>query len=275
MNFFAALLFAWGLERAQLIVCAPNYESLYNGLGAVNLVLRRETKAPMAYRVLVPWLIWFSETVLKTKNEDRAIVYEVIKIGLNACALWAVGEAFGVGAALGTAVLLLLTFYYDYWDWAVEMAGVVLAATGRIELALPGALLLGFSRETAPLAAVAFFLKTFDAPLSFVVLCAAVLPMAGVRLYVGRRALYCDRWQIRYNLDLLKNILKVVPVFYSPTFISVFLSVACVIGAAFRVWNDATWLVPLAAIGAGWTLAKADETRVFSLALPWIVTLFL
>jgi hypothetical protein len=265
------LVIGLALERAQMIISAPNYSSLYNGFGVIDLVNERRAKAPMAYRVLVPWLIQLAEA-LGVKVNNRIVVYETLKVILNSLAIWSVWTAWGMPVALVTAILLLLTFAYDYWDWAPELTGIALAMTGRWELAIVGVILAGFSRETALLSPAAFFLKTGNPYVSIAlsILCVSVL--AFIRVYVGKRDLYCDRFQWRYNLGLFKDFFRWKPFFLSPIFCSTVITALILAGTAFMPTG---WPIPLIVLAAGWVLAKADETRIFTSCLPWVAVVLL
>jgi hypothetical protein len=275
MSIVLALALAWGFERAQMIISAPNYGTPANGYGAIDLTMRREIKAPMAYRVLGPLVVTWIERLTRL---PRIGIYQDFKLALETLAFWSVGQAFGAPVAMLTAVLLLLTVKYDYWSWAAELAGLSLALTGRLELAIPGVILYALSRETAPLAAAAYYLATFDALGAGAVLFACALTLLGIYGVVGKRELYCARWQWHYNKDLFKNFLdgdfwRMGQWFHQDIFIACSLTVLALVQAATALqW---TGLVPLALLGAGWTMAKADETRIFSAALPWVALLIL
>jgi hypothetical protein len=261
-----SLLFAWCFERVHMIVAAPNYGSLYNGFGAIDLTARRETQAPMAYRVLVPWLIRLLER-LGLPQTRRLDAYQTLKILLEALAFWAIWRAWSLPVALASFLLLLVTIKFDYWDWAAELSGLALAMTGDLSLALPGAMLAGLSRETALLVPAAYLLRTGDLGGGACVLLAALLPLIFVRVYVGRRKLYCARWQLPYNLSLFRAFFKWQPLYHSEICIALVLSALSLTAI---IHLPPAWPVPLAVLVAGWTLAKSDETRVFSAALPWL-----
>lgn len=271
MDGLIALLMGWAFERAHMIMSAPNYDSLYNGFGAIDLVNERRAKAPMAYRVLFPWLV----ALLEKAGLRRIAAYQGLKVLFNALAFWSVMQAFGLPAALLTAVLLLLTVKFDYWDWMPEMIGVCLALSGSLPLALAGAALAALSRETALVCPVAFLLAGGGWPGFFAVLLVTALVLLAVRAYVGKRELYCERFQIRYNLGLFQHFRnKEFWVWGQWYHQDIFIACALTLLGLASAWGQG-WvgLVPLAFLAAGWTLAKADETRVFSAALPFIAAM--
>lgn len=259
-SLITAIFFGWCFDRAQMVMSAPNYGALWNGFGCIDLVNRREARAPMAYRVLVPWL------VALLKRFDRLAVYQTLKFISVVYAFWAVIEWIGVIGALVTFFILLVTVQFDYWDWAIELAGIALAMQGGLIGAAVGIALLALSRETWVLVAAAFYLVTGDLLGTFVLVLIGGGIFLAVRLIVGKRSLYCKRFMIRENWKLIKDIRKYNIVYYVPAFISLVLT-ALVIGAVTKL--PAGWPIPLVILAAGWSMGKADEPRIFSAALPW------
>ncbi len=272
MQALLAVVMAWAFERAQMIISAPNYSSPWNGFGCIDLVNEHRAKAPMAYRVLVPWLVWGFEKI----GVRRIAAYQAWKITLESMAFYSVGIVFGAPAALLAALLLLLTIKYDYWDWAAEMFGIFSALSGNLELAMFGTAAHGLSRETVFLSPVAYFLKTGDMRGAVGLLAVAVVTFCIPRLWAGRKPLYCERWQVRYNLELFrafasKEFWAWGQWFHQDIFIACALS-GLAIGGALR---HPQGVIALVALAAGWLMGKADETRIFSAALPWAAWLIL
>lgn len=260
-----SIFLGWLLERAQTVMCANNYGAPSNGFGAIHITNNRTALAPMAYRVLVPWLVWLIERIFPEKN--RILYYQALKLLLSILVVWAVWVAWSFEVMLVFMLLLLLTFKYDYWDWAAEMAGIALAMTGDLAMALPGAVLHGLSRETALLTPVVYYTRTGDLKGALVIGAAAALTLISVRMIVGPRKLYCNRFMIRENIEALMNIHKWVPFWQSDIFMSVAVSA---LALAALISFPTGWIAPVAILGAGWTMAKADETRVFTPVLPWV-----
>jgi len=260
------LLFALLIDRVQYIVAARNYRSTYSGLGAVDSVLARKALAPMAYRVLVPWLVWLGERVVPAETR-KVVLYEPLKIALLWACLWAASWVLGETAALVLGLLWLATLLFDYWDWAVETLALILALSGALPAALVGAALLALSRETAPLVAVTYGFATGDWRGAALVLALALALMALVRLWAGRKKLYCERWMWRRNWRELKAAMRVQPVYLNNMAMTVLVTVL-------TLWAVAqglpAWPVPLALLAAGWSMAVAAETRVFAGCLIWV-----
>jgi hypothetical protein len=270
VSIFLALFIGWAMERVQMVMCAHNYEAMWNGYGAIEITNRREAKAPMAYRVLVPWLIWLIEYIQKIikVNIPRINYYQVIKIFLNAYVVWAVAQGWGLMVALMVAAIIPITFKYDYWDWTLELGGIALAMSGRLELAIAGGILAGLSRETAIAIPVAYLLKTYDITGAGYVLLAVAIPLITVRLLVGKRELYCSRWMIKENLAELKRFFKWVPWFQSEYFISM-LIVGLTLSAVL-ITKPIGWPIPLMIVAAGLTMGRLEENRTMIVCLPWI-----
>jgi hypothetical protein len=276
MPFLFCLFLAYLLDRAQIKMCAGNYGSQFNGLGCVDNVNRRVALAPMAYRVLVPWLIWLAERIVPSLRSRRLdVLYEPLKVLLLAVALWATQAALGTMAMLALAAMLPATFTFEYWDWEVELAGLALALTGNLELSLIGGGLAALSRpETAPLVALVYGLRTGDVSGTAAVGAVVTLLALAVRLWVGRRRLYCSFWMWRRNIAELCALAKWHPWYLSNLAVTVAVTaftLAAVVYAIAGGWAGWTWLVPLAFLGAGWLAGVAAETRIFIPCLLWVV----
>lgn len=261
------IIIGWAVERAQMVSSAWNYGTIYNGIGAADSIMRRDIKAPMAYRVLVPILLSFIEKLTGVK---RIVIYEILKWFLNSATLYAIYMAFGLSTAMVSALLFLVTFKYDYWDWAPEVIGVMFAMTGNLALAVAGGVLHAMSRETAPLTPLMFFLVTGNIAHTAIITAATLGTMAVVRIIVGKRELYCDRVMVKRNAKELIESMKYYPVFFSEGVISIVLTV---FGIAGGVQLGGLFIVPLATAVAGWTLAVASETRVFAVLVPFAANL--
>lgn len=284
MSIWLALMIGFAMERAQMIMCARNYNVLWNGYGSIGITNHRSALAPMAYRVLVPWLIAFIERVEKILKVDtrwigkqRITWYQAIKIVLNAYVVWAVAQGWGLEVALLSAGLIVMTFKFDYWDWALELGGFALAMSGRLELAIAGGVLAGFSRETAIAIPVAYLLNTFDLYGSGYVLLAVAIPLITTRLWAGRKELYCKRWMIKENIwgarnteiqTGLKSLFKWSPFFLSEYFISLLIVVLTL--AAVLVDIPVGWPIPLLIVAAGLTMGRIEENRTMVVCIPWI-----
>jgi len=267
VNLLWAFLVAFCFERAEFMMTFANMGAMVNGFGAIDITNNRQAAAPMAYRVLVPWLVGFFEKIFHVPAEGRVDVYTFLRLLLVTLAFFGVAQAWGLAVMVVTAFLLLLTVKFDYWSWAAELAGISLAMTGDLTLAVLGTIVHGFSRETVFLVPLAYYCKTSDLGGTFVLGSLSAAIFFFIRLAVGGRRLYCDRFMFKANLSGLQKLLKQAPIFYGDSLLAVLISAAAVVSIASLPTG---WPIPLALLGAGWVLAKADETRVFSAVLPWI-----
>lgn len=258
------------LDRAQLQIGAFSYQSFFNGFGTIDGINQRNIKAPMAYRVLVPWLIRLLEHLIPPLTSFRLTVYEVLKIISLMLALTACHLALGLTGALLVGALLPMTFGFDYWCWAIELMAFAVALSGSMPLTIFGVLALSLSRETAPLVPLTYGLITQDwiGASGLLVICGCA--MLAVRLYVGKRPLYCDRVMIRRNLQELKYFFKAEPILMDYSVMAVLLSAATIalVGSGRA---GAAWPIPLIILMLGWTMGIARETRIFTPVLLWVV----
>lgn len=249
------------------MVTGQNYNATTNGFGAINGVLQRTGNAPQVYRVLVPWLIGAFEKGFGYNLKRRLILYESIKLVLLMGALWSIGRVIGIRAALLVAALLPLTFHFDYWDWIVEIGAFAACLSGNFYLALAGAILLAFSRETAPLCAVIFYMKTHIWYLSFGILVDSLVWLWMVRMIQGKHALYCDRIYFKRNMKEISRMFLRTPWFLGDIFMSLVITIATLWACYMQV---TAWPVALALLVAGWVFGLASETRIFTATLLWI-----
>jgi hypothetical protein len=263
------LLIALALDKAQLVIATPGYGLPYCGLGTVDGVNQRRLLAPMAYRVLVPWIIGFVEAVVRPLRTRRLEVYEALKITLMALAFWSIEMALGIRTALIVAALLPMTFSFDYWDYAVELGALAMAVGGNMQGAVIGGVLLALSRETAPLVPVTYLLATGDANGTLVIALATGLTMLGVRLRIGYRKLYCDRFMWAGNWKEVRAIFKCTP-WYTSNIAYSLLVTGLVVALVFLGRLGPTWPIPLVLLAAGWAMGVAYETRIFAGCLLWI-----
>lgn len=264
-----ALLIGLCFDRAQMGISLANYDSLANGFGVIDMTVRKKIKAPMAYRILVPYLVTWTEKLLKTDPEYRMFIYQAFKAFFVVLAAWSVIHVFGIMAALITFIILLATVQYDYWDWSIELTAVVLAAGGLFIPALLVGILFAFSRETSLITGIIYLVATGDWYGALIITAIIGMILFSVRKFIGKRELYCDRFMWKYNLGLYKNFFKWKPFLYSPLFVSS----AITIGTVLSVLIMPKYFPVLILLLAGWILAKADEPRIFSACIPFIAIL--
>ncbi len=255
------LFLAWLLDAVQFNVAVLNYQSIYNGFGAIDSIRKRRALAPMAYRVLVPWLVGWIE------DEGRRLwAYEGVKVALMGAGLGAISWQFGPVAALIAAVLWVPTFRFDYWDVYAEFLALALTLTGRLPLALLGGAVGALSKETCGIIPFLYYSLTRDALGASFVALACWGSFVVVRARVGYKRMYCDRVMLRQNWEDLKKLRE--GWFLSPAFISCAITLtALVCFVTGNVRGD--WVVPVLLV-AGWVCGRIVEPRIFLSVTIWI-----
>lgn len=270
MTIWLALLIGFILERIQVIICGNNYDTMFNGYGAIDTTNNRSTLAPMQYRVLVPWMVALYE---KLGGKRRIVFYEIIKVIFTAAAIYSVSLAWNRDVAILTAVMLTMCFRYEYWDWGPELVGFALTMTGHVEYAIVGILFHGLSRETVLILPVLYWLRTGDLfqsiMLGILTGCVYAIP----RIWGGPKKLYCDRFYPKRNLELLKEILIWEPWFLGWTVFSIVCAALALI-AVFTTYPTG-WQVVLIMIITSTAMGMIDETRIYGAIFPWIAAFLL
>lgn len=205
------LLLAAALLWIEYAVTYPNYGAMWNGIGAIPQVIQRKGKAPMVYRVLVPWLTYATNRVLfrgKLSRKGGLIAYLFWKWVFMSASLSLAAHLFGIPYALVIALAWVICFQYDYWTPYVETLVILLALTGNPYLFLLGLILGALSKESTILAVPTFLLLTSDPwwTLAGTILWFAVR-YAMVR-YQGKHKRYVSFMAIKYNLDFISEIKK-------------------------------------------------------------------
>lgn len=254
------LVIAIVLERVQLLIGRNSYHSIYNGFGAIDSVAERKADAPMSYRVLVPIIVYWTKKLIPTR--PLSYIYEPIKV-LSIFALLVVSHyVIGVTATLIFSVLVVSTFYFDYWDWVFECIGIVCALSGDPMIFMIGALLWALSKETAMLSPFIFLAVTQNLTVFLGGLILVIVVMFAVRQWVGKRKLYCERFMFRKNISDLQLFFNSHPFYLSEIAMAVMITILSIAAFAFNPqWYG---LYVFAFLGAGWTMARAAESRVFA-----------
>lgn len=231
------------------MITKSNIGARWNGYGAIEGVLNKSSDAPMVYRVLVPWLVGRNIKLWK---------YEAMQVIMVCSSLISLYLAWhSINIILMSSVLLIASFWYDYWDWTAEIIGVSLALVS-LPLAFLGVIIHSLSRETAPLVGLVYALHSHDYLGGALISCIAILTLLIVRKIQGKHKLYCKRWMIYENIELLKK--GNISGWLSITMIILYL-------LALPLRMEAMGLLPL--VIACITMAKINETRVFVSIVPY------
>ena len=252
-----------GLCALEMRATSHNLGLPWNGIGAVPGVRDRTAKAPMRYRVLVPWLLRLAPV------RWQALGYFLVKWAIMALAVLAARPLVGVLGMTVLALLMAVTFEYDYWDGYAELLGVALVLSGEPGAVLLGAALWALSRETVWLAPILAFAGS-GAILGAVAL-VGPLVWCLVRLRQGRAEMYCHRWTLRtYNAADIRAMRERVDVGLIVSFAWCLAVLVVVLWADLPPVLDRTRALALVWIVAGWVLGRARETRVFLPSALWL-----
>lgn len=260
------LILAICLSRIQYISGRFNEKAIWNGYGSIESTLNKTADAPMAYRVLLPWIFGLM-------NGNLIERYEIIRFALMWIMLLSVNLVWGLPVMLVFCVLLTATLWYNYWDFMPEVIGITLAMSGNIYLALFGIIIHAMSRETFIIDAPVFVMVSNNWLAGYLLLFVAVYVYLIVRYIQGEHPLYCKRWMITDNYKMI--ITPIRPYLLYAPYISIGLCALALSGA----WIYGQWvglLVPVMVI-AGLTMARINETRVFTSVLPfaaWLIARF-
>ena len=250
------------LALAEWRITRSNLGAPWNGYGAIDGVLQRNTPAPMRYRVLAAWLLgWLPKS-------KRLIGYTVFKALLLACVLLLAYPLLGQNGTIVLAFLIAITLEFDYWDCYAELVGVLSCLHPSPWVALVGSVVWGLSRETVHLAPL---LRLFAAVGNPWPAWAGVGAWWAVQLIQGRAGLYCERWTFsEYNVRDIKQCLKKADTGPMLALLWMGVTIAVAIWGHFPKPLASTWMFPLVWLGAGWLMGRAREVRIFLPCAIWI-----
>lgn len=106
---------AIAIARNQVSISAPNVGAKCNGFGCIDEVVARTADAPMAYRVLFPFILRYVPKKFKLFTYQLALVVGAWLL------LGTMSKAFGPLTAVVFGLLVSSTFRFDYWDWIFEV----------------------------------------------------------------------------------------------------------------------------------------------------------
>ncbi len=256
--------------RAQVAIASFNYGSSFNGIGAVPKILLKTSVSPTLYRVLMGYILKFIPVPYWN------VAYESVMV----LGLWAVllttSYFYGVLAAVILASLLGLTYKFDYWCWIPELGAAVAATSGNLWFTIPWTILLGLSKETVHIVPIIFLCYGGSIYYSLLLLLLSTALYFSVRKIQGFRAIYCERFPLDRNGKDLQDWFKVK---FKNLFLrsemtsTVIITASCILSCCHLGFPKCIpWLLILA---AGWILAVAEETRVFTICLIPLVLWFI
>lgn len=267
-------------------VVKGNRGAEWNGYGALLGVIKRDRPAPMRYRVLMGWVLAAAARV--GRFTIRPVHYQAVKTALMVGALAVAQELVGTAGMLAVALGCAVVMEFDYWDCYAELLGVGLVLLGSREfgigelgnwglgLVVLGGVVWGLSKETVLLAPVLAMVAAGGAATAPVLAAGMAGPLALglVRAVQGRAELYCERWTWRvYNWPDLRAAWERRDVGMGLSLVWMALWGYGNWGFGIRDWGGVmgrTAWVAVAWLVAGWTLARARETRVFLPTVLWM-----
>lgn len=267
-NILLWLFISFALIIVELHLTAKQIGNHFCGFGAIDGVNQKTALAPMAYRVLFPWIIGSIEKLIPGVKSYRLTIYMFMKFLVCFYALLICDYALGTDKALLVAALIPVTFMFDYWDNYIELAAFASALSGNWYLTYVNILLLGFSRETAPLIGLAYLLKTGDFVSGITFIAIGYMWNFTVRQAVGYKKLYCERIMLRRNWNELKLALSLSledhnPLMMDYSLFSVLLTITAIILAITGNLGQ-LWPIPLIILVLGWVCGIAREVRIFT-----------
>lgn len=197
---------------ADLKMTKHNLGVVFNGVGAVPLVLMGKSSAPMQYRVLVPWLCLLFSKFFGRGNTDIQFlnVYLPIKRASITFALLASYWYFSIVTATPLLCVSLLSAFfvlasiYDYTDVYIEVGLVSLSLVAFVggmpaQFVMPLVFLAAINRETAIFIPAVFLAggNVYWVGAFFFFALGYAIP----RLIYGQRRRYCEFFMLWANLD--------------------------------------------------------------------------
>jgi hypothetical protein len=296
------LFLSWVLITLERKTAKDNYGSWCNGLGAIPVALDATgrarglssdmMKAPMVYRVLVPWIVAIIEKIVNHPDDDRfdidrLRIYLWVKQALMFSAMIAADYFFGPAVALVMALFWVATFQFDYWDIYGEALGFVLVlggATLMVEVPWMGVVvavgvaILVMSRETVwlvPLMVGGLWLVNgWQMALGAFVVQVVIIGLFQLllRKLQGKWPRYWHRIVIGQNLDYKETWAVPERRYYLILgWLSILFSVFCLIHPdmlpePFR----ATFFMPAVIAMVGFVGGFVHEPRIFALISLWM-----
>jgi len=234
---------------------------IWNGMLTVKRTLAKNHKAPMVYRVLLPYLI---RPLLK-RGWELEDAYEFARVGLLWACLVVTADYWGWQVTVLWLLLAMSAQIYDTWCYAGEMIGITTALMGNPWLAIMGTVPHGLSRETVLINGFVYWLATGDVwGAVLVTLCAAAVLLA-VRAEQGEHELYCDRFQIKQNIKMLLKRPDMPVVFHAP-YLNIIIIILSLLGA--YMMGRVGWMVPVM-LAATLTMGKLNEYRLQIPLMPF------
>ncbi len=267
------LIVALCLDRVYLKLVAPYYNCEFSAsYSTIPLVQAHTADWTIGRRILVPALIYWLEKLFPWLRPHRLpALYEPLRIGALAVALYVASLSVGTAGALLFAALLPASFLFDFWDFPYEILSFAAALSGDLRWTIVGGGLHGLARPTtAPLVPVIYVLVTGDWFGAALVTLAVGIGLIPGWLNSRQVPMVQHGRSIGMNWADVKNLFQNRPFYLSEIFMTMGLS-ALVLWAVFTGRAGAAWPVPLALVAVQWVIPRAAETRSLAVTLLWVV----
>jgi hypothetical protein len=261
----------------EYMTVSHNYTTVWNGMGAIDAVIKKEAKGVQRHRVLVPWLVWATEWCLGGEGDppERLPIYLFWKWALMSAAMMVAGWFFSPIIALGMALYWACTFQYDYWSVYAEALSFLLVITGNVWLACLGAVLGATSKPTAVILPLVYATQGGGWQSLWVALAFAV-PFGAIQWWQGPSPE--TKWRKPMNVaphHIFRDRPDMVLWYLMGLGVIVASLVAFVLsGSMLEPFRSTAWVLPVIC-GAAFFNANVYEPRVFALNSIWIVSLLL
>ncbi len=274
---------SFAIFRVGWAISERNRFSSFNGFGCIDDVLAKRAAAPMAYRVLMPLL------VAKIPKRFQLIAYALFQFIGIFLLLLTCKTLISLQFAILLGALVTATMRFDYWDWIPEMGALVSCVAGDPVLAMSWSAAAALSRETSVILPLVWFASGHDIRNALFILADVASLMFLVRIWQGKKKMYCDRIMISKNGEEIHKWLmsslhpkpngdvwhpaliathRLGAVFASDMTVTIVLTAGAVLSAAhFGIPHG---LAPVVLAAAGWIFAIARENRVMGPTLIWI-----
>jgi len=198
-NLIIVSIMTFILVRLSWVISERNVGVIWNGFGAAQNVLNKSSDAPMAYRILMPLLLW------KIPNQYKLIFYFIFNWLLTFAMLSTSFLFFGLNVTLFLALLIPITIRYDYWDWIPELGGVIACMSGNLPVAIIWSILSALSRETSLALPIVWMASGFEVKYSMILALIVGVFRYGVFRWQGNKKKYCETIMLDRNGKELKE----------------------------------------------------------------------
>jgi len=283
MSHILYILFLWlVVSYADFKMTKHNMQVSFNGLGSIPLVLRGESRQPMQYRVLIPWLCYLFNR--ESKKEPPLRTYLHLRwffILTSLVSSYWYFSVLSLSALLPVSILALFYVWvalYDYTDIYVEITILALSfgvISTQPVFALPALAVLAIigtlNRETTIIVPLALaFSGMYQDAIIVGVFVASGLYIP--RAFYGKKERYCSFNQTMNNLVEIKKTYAGGPPIVLNEYTIFFISLAicttvyCVVGEMGPIDLAVLLVCVLLIVPAKWREVRVFAPMILSVA---------